>query len=551
MIAVISVVTVNLLTGAPAKGWDLKEDKVVQVQPAPGRPTAPPTKPSWCAGMDEGPKNKNPVLVKQYMAAQDKWVDAAKLLCENPDSPTVQKQTGYLLQQFINQFDLSVQEAIEDVTVSTHWQSQHDQDFSNACKALVSADNKTLAQRANDTLIATAYNCEEVKGDSAWAATREPSIAHPLAQVGYLSMCLSSDLENDSLKIPLADDFVLGYINCLAMVPAVDKSVVLAQLEKDNAPAGVRTSVLERLSVVKHRLINGEALYNLRAGNNAVLKTIRAAAEKRSAEWKKEFAQNESALRTAFALDDALSSDSKSTRAACDAGPAQQAFETMVKSAHLTSLDDVTEFMNKAAPAMVAQRVRDCLAQKSASSEALPWVWITNRVGVTRDGTFSEVRLAMLEEIGTILADRPNAFQNTLSFGYESQRPTFDLPHYSETAEPSKVKAIGKGSEVVTASFVPELMDSVECVTWKETNRIDRIENGKLVYRQVCTKSKPIKVNLAPAPLKVAAKESKVLTPGTYARVLRIDGDNTGASLATFSDKTGKKLVSLLGFPVR
>ncbi len=87
-----------------------------------------------------------------------------------------------------------------------------------------------------------------------------------------------------------------------------------------------------------------------------------------------------------------------------------------------------------------------------------------------------------------------------------------------------------------------------ELESCKETNKIDRIENGKLIYRQVCHAAGTKKHVTKEAPVLVEARFAGALEAGRFVEMRVLSAGRVALPIKVFSGKDRKQLVGYLGF---
>lgn len=154
--------------GVDAERWndDKKISEQVKFEPLPGRARAPAMKPAWC---DLTSKYKNQVVGKRLGRTmsgskrtggflESRLVDSAELLCAHPNEPDWQKQTGYLVQAWINQTGLGVKAAVASIRArvdQSTWKSQRKQTCS---KYVSSSEDSEETKRLNKAMVNT-FGC--------------------------------------------------------------------------------------------------------------------------------------------------------------------------------------------------------------------------------------------------------------------------------------------------------------------------------------------------------------------------------------------------------
>lgn len=95
----------------------------------------------------------------------------------------------------------------------------------------------------------------------------------------------------------------------------------------------------------------------------------------------------------------------------------------------------------------------------------------------------------------------------------------------------------------VTVSFKPDIIEREDCVAWKQTNQISKIESdGSVRYWQVCTKHGMVKVDRTPDDATISALVAEGLKPGMYFMVVSAD---RFPIVATASAKSTKAIWAL------
>lgn len=542
-------------TGTPS-GWDLKPDRIVVVEPAAGKPKAKPLKPSWCATAAALPGAKDALLVYQYLAYDPRtgwpyqdWPKAASLLCQNPESEHVQRQAGYLVQLYVNRWDLTLDEAVRAIRMDAHV-GQIGGAPRDACEALV-AGSDDLVTTAEAWALADVYGCGflgDRKGE--WVLWREPRYPSALARLSMIGSCLSDDLEptdEGGIRTSLDSTAMTRFLTCRPFFDQLDRKAILAELDERQAPEWAKIATLRRLGEARRRIAIGEQLFAQLAKKDKAWIALRDAAAARFAAWKQEFAAHEALFRTAFAVDAAVVSESKKARQACDAEPLRAFLAKTIKAAKPTTLEAFGEVVARPVPAILTGRLAACALARGRDAESIGYDWMLRQGPIARGGTRTELAYAMLLVLVDLRADRPKTLEGIdikvegAGWGRVSTRPD----------RPAKVaKVMPRGDDVVV-SFAPEMMEFDECTNEVETRKIDRIDaDGKLRYRTECRSWKKVMDNVAPPPITIPKSTAAGLAPGVYTTMLRAR-DDVGAPLAVYADKARKQLIAVFGFAVR
>jgi hypothetical protein len=533
--------------------WDIASDRIYVVEADPGKPKAPAMAPAWCKTADKVFGSSDASLVKGYLAFNEQtrewplrnWPKAAQLLCKNPGSANVKKQTGYLVQLFINRWDLTVDEAVKDITLAASADGWKD-DMKATCEALVATKTGLFASEEAWAL-ADVYGCTSIGGtENRWVLWREPKAPDPLIRLSLIKSCLRYDLEPESVAGTQVAWALVGFLNCEPLYGQLDKKEILAALARRKAPAWAQANALEALGDARRHIAVAEALFKTTAAKDKDWQALREAARKRFAEWKAEYAANQDLFKVAFAVDEALGSDSRSTRAACKVEPLVGAIVKMIKAARPKSIDAFAAAVSKPVINMLAGRVTSCYLAQGKLPEALVFFYITSSATANHGGTNEEILFAMFMTQQELQKDRDNALAGVeLKVTY---RPGGRVP-YSKEDRAARVASVTATGDSVLVKFVPEMIDDEECTGTVETGRIDRIDSdGTIHYRLNCTGWRKIKVNVAPEPITVPKRWASHLASGTYAMMARIDGQaDTGMPIAVFADKAGKKPLAIAG----
>ncbi len=538
-------------------GWKLDAKRVLVVEPDPGRPRAPAMAPTWCATQDKLAGSRDSSLIRDYLAFNERtrewpigdWVKAAQILCEDPKSDTVKQQTGYLVQLFVNRWDLTVEEAVRDVAMSVSFDGKYADDKRATCSALTSTDAGLVAP-AEAWALADVYGCQSIgSNDNTWALWRAPKATSALVRLSLVKSCLHYDLEPEKVEGINGGWAMVSFLNCAPMFDQLDKAQILAELDRRKAPEWARVNALETLGDARRHIAVGEGLFTKMAAKDKDWKRLREVVTTRFADWSKEYAGYKTMFDNAYAIDEALASDSKAARASCDAEPLRAALVGMIGAAAPTTQDDFVAAVTTPVATMLALRVRDCLAARGARDEAAAWSWIVGKAPVDRGGTRSELRYAMIAALQELRADRSRALEG-VNISYERGYDGAGGVSADEDRRVGKVGKVTASGDKVKVEFAPELIDVEVCTSWTETRRIDRIDSdGKIRYRQVCRATKKVKENIALGAITVPKRHAAGLATGTYVKMLRL-GDQ-GVPLVVYGDKAGKKLLSVVGLELR
>ncbi len=145
---------------------DLKISDFVKFDPDPGVARAPAMKPGWC---DLTSKFKNQesggrlerrlgVVKRRGGLGESSLLEVAELLCAHPNAPDWHKQTGYVVQVWMNQTGLGVKGAVASirarVDVST-WKAQRKQ----TCSQFTSTAEDSPEQKRMTKAMRTIYGC--------------------------------------------------------------------------------------------------------------------------------------------------------------------------------------------------------------------------------------------------------------------------------------------------------------------------------------------------------------------------------------------------------
>lgn len=545
---------------ATGGGWDLAADRVYVVAADPGKPTAPAMAPTWCQTKDKVPGAHDSILIKGYLEfdAQRRqwpladWPTAAALLCDNPSSGTVKQQTGYLVQLYVNRWDLTVDEAVRAVAADASFESQHHAAMRKTCDELTGArpERDGLAASAEAAALAGIYGCGGTDAGVSWPLWRTPRAQSALVRLALVDSLLATSFEPESVDSVVSSGPMVNFLAAAPLFDQLDKKAIVAELDRRGAPEWAKVNALRTLGNVRRRIAVGEQLYGELVKRDKDWKALRDAAARRFADWKAEYKANAAAFAAAAAVDEALASDAKSARAACKPEPLTAAVAKLLKRARPASVDALKDAVSTPTINILAHRAAACLVARGEPLEALVLSAIATTSAIDHGGTDAQLKFAELAALEGLRQDREHALDGVSvdARGRDDGPDAYVASRLDDhVAKVARVTAKGDELEVV---FAPELREEEQCTHTVETHRIDRIDaDGRIRYREECTSWKKVKVNVAPAAIRIAKRWAAGVAPGAYTRMLRLGdaGAPTGAVWAIFTDKTGKQPSSFFG----
>jgi hypothetical protein len=502
---------------------DEKITRMVVFEAAPGMETVGSMKPSWC---DLTTEYANVVMGSRLASKLENgkekgWqpgvlAEAATILCAHPDAPDWHKQTGYVVQEWINMTGLGKDDAIASLRArvdKAKWEKQKKE----TCEEFgVSAEASEEQKRFNSALTDT-FGCRfdlywrratpQIGDMLEWFIDKQAEVPSELMRSYYVLNCLGDghDLKKKELNI------LAAYARCGVDARALDR----AKLDKELAESSYNDyakhiareqfanakKVGERYRRVIDKLIKDDPEYK---------RIFFDVPEKAFKDWEAEYASNKKAIDAANAFETKLYGPSLKAMKGC-AKELRANFLAHLKSKKPKTVKDA----EKAATDRVGMvLLGNLMACEAAEGNANTMKMLDELYGKGRlaRGPRYAAYYAVIDVVSEIRSDRTKFPLEPKFFGYKtvqsfSSRANKVCADVSPTDKKARrrgrggksckstvgndakgvVKAVKKGKDGTTVRFKTERWreEVVECV---DTNKIWMIEsNGQVKYFQTCT----------------------------------------------------------------
>jgi hypothetical protein len=568
----VAFATVSLAAAAPAgaERFKMDESDIRKVEPGPDRERATPFKPTWCGVVEEVDVGSGAVgrtagnMLERNQADAKTVAQVATMLCVDPDEAGVQKQAGFVAQQWMNWTGLTQKDAIASIAAradAATWEKQ---------RAETCAQHEVGEEDAPETKALTQaqrmfYGCSDdgpvwmwrrgAPDNLLWWLDRGAQPPSELLRTTYVLVELPDEVaspKDDSFRHAMRGVILAG-LDAAKLDPA--------RLEAELASGNDYAKVVARENMARARADwrMWQAAVSAAAAKDPDLKkvVIDAPAEGWAA-WEKTYASDRVTFDEGAEFEKLTNSPSLSAVKGC----AQKQRPTIARllkrlaPSDPRAAEDAVKRDPVAGPAF--KRWALCLAMEKEHplGETLYYTFKDSR---GHRGPRIAAYFAAVEAAAAVVADRPKFAIQPGVLHSPAQDPvppaTMDLSvgKTSWFIDDDGVVASTKkvpGGVLVTFKKESYMRQEWNC---KPTNRIIRINSSGIVeYEHNCTPAGKSEVVTTPRPIVVAEWLAGAIAPGrlvVHKGIRPAPGEEQlgGLPVAVYDGKAQKKLLALWG----
>jgi hypothetical protein len=498
---------------------DLKISRMVVFEPDPGREKVEAMKPTWCdlTNKYEG-KVMGSRLARTLTRIKDKgWyrgdiTTVAEILCTHPDAPDWQKQTGYVVQGWVNTTGLGKDDALAGIRARVQrerWEKQKKE----VCGDMEVSGEASEEQKRINSAMRDTFGCgKEIYwrmpyarvGDKLeWFLDKDIEIPSEVMRSYYVLNCLGHGYELKKSEL-----YVLaGYARC-----GIDaRKLSREKLDKEIKDKGYNEyqSILAREQLARAKDVGEryQRVIDKLVKSDPVYKRIfYEAPEKAFKSWEKDYNANKAAIDEANAFEGKLYGPSKKAMTGC-AKTLRANFAKYVKSKKPKTIKTAQEAATDRIGMILLGNLVACEAAEG-NYNGMKMLDELYQKGRLARGPRYAAYYAVLDVLSEIRADRAKfsmepkmmGYKSIMSFGSRamelcaagskgktpSHRPGPSCKTTVGHDAKGVVKKVKKTKEGTKILFKTEKWkeEDVECV---DTNKIWMIDKGKVKYFQECT----------------------------------------------------------------
>lgn len=411
---------------------------------------------------------------------------------------------------------------------------------------------KTIAQMTpfeRGALVGRALRADPPLINAAQLLDNTPGALSQSQLVAYSGIC-ARVIDKERLDTDLGKRMAL-YGMCASDMARLDRAAFAAELEGLDEPVKARALAHFDYVVRRRDAIAAEAATAIEADDGIKQLVVELPTKARS-DWAAAVAASKGAYALGQSIVDKSRTGSRKTIRGCE-DELWPAFEGWVK-AHYDQLEDTQPFeeLAKDAPWNVFLTGFDiCFVR--AGREASQWG--------AADGERAAIREAIWASMKTLKFDVAANKFTTLSALFSpggGGGSWLYAPGAGNTARfggglvgtQGVIATVDDDASGKRVTFKNEKVKVKKCVADKETNKIDAIKGGKIIYRRVCTRWEDRLVDTTPGPIVVHARFAAELKPGRYAAFQSMEGpaDSLYIPTSVHSGKDEKsKVVARVG----
>jgi hypothetical protein len=550
--------------------YQLTTKDMVVVQPAEGRANVGPVKIDFCDRFEqidsECPPDEQQIArdLKSYM--ESRYLDPDSILlilrsaCTFPDDPGFQEATGYVVQEWVNSYGQSKEEAIESLLLRANvqeWKRQKEA----GCSKLRYSEEASPEERWTVLAKRAAVGCGD--GDTRdmhWYIDRTDQPSSELARLFYARECLSSA---GTTPDPNSKKHWYRIGVCGPDVRALDRAKI--DKETEGMPAALRAKAREGFAHAKAMFADLErAVKPIADADPDYKRLLYDAPQAAWNAWVKDYNKNKKAMDATFKFEKALFGPSVKAYGLCWDW-VEQGIIDFVKAGKFKTKEQFLEAMSSPVGYTLINALGACYAVTAPASVGEILLRITTGARVWR-GPRSAARYAMIDALNDIKADRirfpmefswlpagpENLIVQVARQGGERSKIS-NGGGYREESEGvvSTVKPL-KGEKVtLVITFKPEswMEDTREC--W-DTKRVRTINShGDVLYYRKCKSTGKKKRTSEPRTMGFQTWASKGIKPNAFVKMLVMPNPgfaSRGFPAEVYTNKGQTKLVNLYGF---
>jgi hypothetical protein len=541
----------------------LRFDRMIEVAPAPGRPSVGAVPIDWCAHANTEYASGG-ALARVLSDMQERgwhWEHVPKvaaLLCANPGDPQYQRQAGYFIQGLVNLTGQPAAHVIADLRLrmdAARWTSEREQ----TCRRFDVSSEASAEQQAFAGAHRELFGCGREDVPAWWLARTSHELEHHLDRTAdepsqlqrayHVMRCFSRTGSKPETE-------VFAYALCGHDARALDAKALDRELSRDKHNGYARAIAMQHLARVQLRVAEVEARVRALAKQDAAYEQLafavpQAAWQAATAKWR----DHAEALARSAAYEARFYGPSKSAARNC-ATQLRDDFRAYVRGKKPNSLDDAKAAATDEVGVLLLARLTACEGL-DGSAQAAEMLYKLGHEARAARGPRLAVLHALVDALGEIRADRerfPLEFRDlpdtramaiwSDAYGHAASRITAT----QDTA--GVIKAVHKVGDGLRVEFATESWTEVErhC---KDSNKIWKIDGGRVIYHQTCKKVGMQTVKRTPPTVWVPAAYADKLAKGAFVELdydLRREHDTfIGMPRAVYKDKQRKQLVAAYG----
>ena len=326
---------------------------------------------------------------------------------------------------------------------------------------------------------------------------------------------------------------IAGWAICKADALGLDRKRFDAELAAAKIDPRHRLEAKLRFVKLQHAVKAKADQYAAEAAKDrGVAKVIEAIPAAAAKTWAAERAANQALLAWTYKLVDDARANNKRLMEGCEDTLRTHLASYLKGKAFETSRDLEYAF-------------RDSIGSQLANAAALCFV----RNDAAR-GFWSEWSTGFAQHWGlrtTIwhaLASEKIEFDTDRTLGLPS--PVIFYANTASSGSSGTIATAQDEGDKVRLTFKTSTWDETVCKQWKETNRIDSIKDGKLIYRKVCVKTAKEKRSSTAQPVTVDKAYSAGLRVGVAAAFVR-NKDGSGYPIAIYDSPKRTRIIGAFG----
>jgi hypothetical protein len=539
-----------------------KLEQMIEIAPDKGMPPVGAIAIDWCSKADTSDASGGALKRMLQNMEERGWhwdhvPRAAAQLCGNPGDPQYQRQAGYFVQGLVNLTGQAPAQVVADLRLRMdpeRWAREREV----TCKRFEVSQEASVETRELANAHRELFGCGYDPVPAWWLDRASITIDHhldrtleqptQLQRAYHVARCMAASSKPEAQ--------VLTYALCSPDAAALDP----ATLDREMAAAGhnayAKAIARQHVSHVRRRWAALEGRVRALAAKDAAYQqlafTVPMAAWKRALERRRSHAE---ALERSAAYEAAFYGPSKSASKGCST-QLRDDFRGYVRGTKPANLDQLATSATDDIGLLLLARLAACEA-RDGSPQAAEMLYKLGHTARSARGPRLAVYHALVDALGEIRADRERF---AIEPGDLPNMPMMEIWNDALSAASSGITATQATAGVVKATKPAGDGVIVEFATeswteddWhcKDSNKIWKIESGRVIYHQTCKKTGKRTVKRTAPTVWVPAAYADKLTRGAFVELdydlKRSHDKSIGMPRTIYKDKSRAKLVAAYG----
>ena len=547
------------------------------VAPEPGRETAPLRAPPWCGTTKAEGYGIGSIGRSIEASQKNGWMDliqAARIVCNWPTEPAVQKGAQIIAQTWINITGLSDADAVESLKMRMD-DARQKSDQAKLCGELVVSDEISGEEKAFMQARRLLFGCHLSPDSPLWGDT---SAHMPDELVTYTDV---SAVEPDELvKLAVVLDksaFAMGehgiyfdqrlasYVTDQVDLHtfAAPKALAMAEQPPFKGNVFARTIIVESVGRAKMGIAAVEAVVQKKSSDADWKELLVTAPMRGIAAWTKAAQANKDVLARSNEFEHKMWGPSRKALKGC--WPVlRKDFLGVAKTLKHGTEVEFREAMSDPIASLLFMRLAACAAYDGTDKHyAETLLRLANDLRFAR-GPRTAAYYSALDALGQINDDRPKFPIHQKEFHFFKNNAVYSEAFGAANEKRSGMGFVGDGGKGTVKSIKKGAGGAViEFVTTKHTEMgRSCVETGHILtfradgsplYYQKCHDTGPLSIYDTPGAITVPAEWAESIAVGSVLEFSAMIGKapaRTGLPKAVYSDKSKKKLINYYGLPL-